>query len=76
MPKKAAPKTEKKPVAPSFKQLVRWINSGDKPRGLKAIVNDDGGYTFMYGGKNTGTAVVASKDEVAAIGLASLGLKL
>lgn len=73
--KKNAPKAEKT-VAPSFKSLVRAINNDEKPRGLKVVANADGGFTFSYGGKKAPVSVIASKDEVASLGLSLLGLKL
>lgn len=76
MKKNAAPKTEKKSVAPSFKSFVKLCNSEDRPRGIKATANADGGYTFTYGSKSAPISVIASKDEVATLGLASLGLKI
>lgn len=79
MSKKTAPKTEKKtvkPAAPSFKSFTKLCGSEDRPRGIKVVVNDDGGYTFSYGLKSAPIAVIASRDELVALGLASLGLKL
>ena len=76
MKKNAAPKTEKKTVAPSFKSFVRLCGSDERPRGIKVVANADGGYTFSYGPKSAPVSVIASKDEVATLGLSSLGLKL
>jgi hypothetical protein len=76
MPKKNAPETESKSEALSFKKFAKMVNEGGKPRGLKFTSNSDGGYTFSYGSKSAPVAVIASKDELVALGLASLGLKL
>lgn len=75
MSKKAAPKTEKI-VAPSFKSLVKLCSNDERPRGIKVVANADGGFTFSYGPKSAPVSVIASKDELAALGLASLGMKL
>lgn len=80
MPKNTA---DTKPVpenkftaAPSFKSFVKLCGSEDRPRGIKAAVNADGGVTFNYGPKSAPVAVIASKDELVALGITSLGVKL
>lgn len=76
MKKATASKIEIKTKAPSFKKFVKMVNEDRKPRGLKVAANSDGGYTFSYGSKSAPVSVIASKDEVASLGLSSLGLKL
>jgi hypothetical protein len=67
---------ESKSTAPSFKSFVKLCGSEDRPRGIKASVNADGGVTFSYGPKSAPVAVIASKDELVALGISSLGVKL
>jgi hypothetical protein len=74
--KKNAPKTEKKIVAPAFKSFVKLCSSEERPRGIKVVANEAGGFTFSYGPKSAPVSVIASKDELVALGLSSLGLKL
>ncbi len=80
MPKNTAdtkPVPENKTAAaPSFKQFVKLLDTDGKPRGLKVAKNDVGGYTFTYGTKSKPVAVIASKDELVALGITSLGVKL
>jgi hypothetical protein len=82
MPKNAAPKTEKKTVAPSFKSFVKLCNSEDRPRGIKVAINSASsggafdGVTFTYGPKSDPVSVLATKEELAMLGLSLLGLKL
>ena len=75
MPKNTVTET-KSVAAPSFKSFVKLCGSDNRPRGIKAKVNDDGGYTFSYKIDSAPVAVIASKDEVAKLGLSTLGLKL
>jgi hypothetical protein len=74
---KAKPETKtSNPVAPSFKSFVKLCNSGDRPRGIKASVNADGGVTFSYGPKSAPVAVIASINELVALGVSALGVKI
>lgn len=75
---KAKPEAKStKPVAvPTFKALVKSFYGEGKPRGLKVKKNEAGGYVFSYGTKSAPVAVIASVDEVVAMGLAAFGIKL
>jgi hypothetical protein len=74
-PKVSAAKTAPVKV-PSLKKLIKYVLGGEGPRGLKVAKNEAGGYTFSYGPKSSPVSIVASTDEVVALLLASVGLKL
>jgi hypothetical protein len=86
MSKKAAPKAEKKTAKPAekspkatpsdFLKLMKAIVEGNKPRGLKVVKNEVGGYTFNYGSKSAPISIVASESQLASVCLSILELKV
>ena len=76
---KSTTKTETKPAKAKpneFLKLMKLIVEGNKPRGLKVVKNEVGGYTFSYGPKSAPVSVIASDAELASVCLSLLDLKL
>jgi hypothetical protein len=81
MSKKAKPEVKSEAKAAKakpneFLKLMKLIVEGDKPRGLKVVKNEVGGYTFTYGLKSAPISIIASDHELASFCLSLLGLKL
>ena len=83
MPKNVAAKSKTetksakaKTVPNEFLKLMKLIVEGNKPRGLKVVKNEVGGYTFSYGPKSAPVSVIASDAELASVCLSLLDLKL
>lgn len=76
---KSTTKTETKPAKAKpneFLKLMKLIVEGNKPRGLKVVKNEVGGYTFSYGPKSAPVSVIASDAELASVCLSLLDLKI
>jgi len=68
--------TKAKTVPNEFLKLMKLIVEGNKPRGLKVVRNEVGGYTFSYGTKSAPVSIIASDHEIASFCLSLLELKV